>query len=313
MKIFLTGGSGFIGQALVQALIQQGYQVTVLSRNPIKTQQQFTANIQNTHLRLNEHLTFIANLADYSNFNSFDAVINLAGEPIFNKAWTAEQKIELEQSRVTLTKQIVQLINQSSTPPKTFISASAAGYYGSQAEQYLNEQSNAGQGFTTSLCQAWEESAIQAKNTRICLLRTGMVLGKGGALSAILPLYRYGLGGKLGTGKQYWAWISLADAVNAIIFLLQHSQCTGVFNLCSPNPVRNSEFNAILSQLLHRPAWFTAPSWGLKLILGERANLLLDSQRLIPQHLLESGFHFQFADLKSALITALDEFGIKTR
>ncbi|AWX13341.1 TIGR01777 family protein [Mergibacter septicus] len=299
MKIFLTGGSGFIGRALVQTLLAEGHQLTLLSRNPLKTQQLF----QHTEL-----LTTVASLDNYSNFNNYDAVINLAGEPIFDKRWTKQQKEHLQQSRVNLTTTLSQLINQSTIPPKTFISASAAGYYGNQPHLVLNEQSKKGKGFTTTLCEAWEKAALQTKNSRVCLIRMGIVLGKGGALAAMLPLYRYCLGGKLGTGEQYWAWISIIDVVNGLLFLLKQPHCQGVFNFCSPNPTQNQEINTLLSQLLCRPAWGKVPAGILRFFLGERACLLLDDQYLLPQHLLDCGFKFQYPEIKQALTIALDEF-----
>lgn len=282
MNIFITGGTGFIGTALCHALIQQGHQLTILTRQQKPSQQA---------------VTYCQNLANIENFNQFDAVINLAGEPIFDKAWTAKQKQTLLQSRLNITEQLVARIQASSTPPHTFISGSATGYYGDLpfAKNY-DELTACGNEFPAQLCQQWEASALKAQSekTRVCLIRTGIVLAKqGGALKQMLPLYRLGLGGKLGSGKQHWAWISLNDEIRAILFLLNHSTCQGAFNLVAPQSITNENFNKTLAKMLGRPAFFNVPAFILKCLLGERSQLLLDNQPLVPKHLTDMGFVFE--------------------
>ena len=251
--------------------------------------------------RLSERVQLIDSLEELADFNKFDAIINLAGEPIFDRCWSEAQKARLTDSRLKITKKLTALINASSSPPHTFISGSATGYYGNSGEQEQDEPALPADNFTAHLCQRWEQAAQQAR-TRVCLVRTGLVFSpSGGALAAILPLYRFGLGGKLGNGKQYWAWIALDDMVNGILFLLNNSQCSGAFNFVAPNPVPNAEFNRTLGEVLHRPCFATVPAWLLKLILGERAELLLDSQNIRPSKLLAQGFSFQFKELKPAL------------
>lgn len=282
MRIFITGGTGFIGTALCQKLIQQGHQLTVLSRQSRADQQA---------------VTFIQNFANLTRLDGFDAVINLAGEPIFERAWSEKQKQKLRQSRLDITQKLVELCRNSQNPPSVFISGSATGYYGNLPDFAKNcdETTACSPSFTGKLCKEWENAALKAQSdrTRVCLLRTGIVLAKhGGALKQMLPLYRLGLGGKLGSGKQHWAWISLNDHLNAIDFLLNCTDANGAFNLTSPMPTTNAEFNRLLATHLHRPAFFTVPQWILRFILGERSQLLLDNQPIVPRRLLDMGFEF---------------------
>ena len=207
----------------------------ILVRNIEKAQQQLP------------HVVELINTLDYfQHFNQFDAVINLAGEPIFDRRWTDKQKVRLESSRISLTEKLTQLINQSNEPPACFISGSATGYYGDCGEQPIDENTSPANNFAAQLCQHWEATALKA-NTRVCVVRTGLVLAhQGGALAKMLPLYRCGLGGKLGSGQQYWGWISLTDMVNGILFLLENGTCKGPFNFVAPQVVRNARFNKIL-------------------------------------------------------------------
>lgn len=282
MQILITGGTGFIGNVLTKALIQQGHQLTLLTRRSMADTQA---------------VTFIQNFANIENLNGFDAVINLAGEPIFDNAWTPAQKQKLTSSRLDITHKLVELIQASDKPPHTLISGSATGFYGDLpfAKSY-DEQTACGTGFASQLCRQWEEAALAAESeqTRICLVRTGMVLAEhGGALKRMLPLYRLGLAGKLGSGKQHWAWISLNDEVRAILFLLHHTECRGAFNLVAPQLTTNADFNRTLAQKLKRPACFTAPAFLLRWVLGERSQLLLDNQPLVPKRLIDMGFVFE--------------------
>lgn len=291
MHTLLTGGTGFIGTALCQALIEQGHQLTVLSRQ---------------HKPHTQAVKFIQNFANWTNLNAFDAVINLAGEPIFDKAWSNKQKQTLRQSRLAITSQLVELCRQSENPPHTFLSGSATGYYGNLPDfaQKYDEQTACANHFAARLCHDWEQTALQAQSpqTRVCLLRTGIVLAEsGGALQRMLPLYRWGLGGKLGSGKQQWAWISLHDQIQAILFLLEHRQAQGAFNLVAPHSVSNAEFNQLLGKALHRPTFCSVPEILLKIVLGERSQLLLDNQPLVPNALLALGFQFADAHLADFL------------
>ncbi|MDD0825062.1 TIGR01777 family oxidoreductase [Mannheimia sp. AT1] len=286
MRIFITGGTGFIGSELVKHLKSENHHLTLLTRNrELKSD--------------DSQIEYCYSLADFTDFNDIDAVINLAGEPIFDKRWTDEQKEKLIKSRVEITAQLSELINKSENPPHTFLSGSAIGIYGDlppSAKFYTESTACKGNHFASTLCQKWEEAALQAKSeqTRVCLIRTGTVLStKGGALKKMLPLYQCGLAGKLGSGKQYWGWISLRDHIQAVIFLLKNAKCSGAFNFVAPNPVTNAEFNQIFATAVNRPAIFAAPAFALKLILGERACLLLDNQAIVPEKLLAACFQFQ--------------------
>lgn len=289
MNILLTGGTGLIGKALVEQLCLRNEQVTILTRS------------SSPHtLSKQKNIKFITALSELDLQEQFDAIINLAGEPIFHKVWSKNQKSILRESRLSLTTQLVEFINQYQQYP-IFISGSATGIYGDQDEQKITETSKTAKTFTAQLCQDWENIAQQA-NARVCLIRTGMVFStKGGALAKMLPLYKWGLGGKLGKGVQYFPWIALEDMVNGILFLLDHSECRGAFNFAAPNPIKQHKFNRTLAQLLKRPAFATIPKWLLHFILGERANLLLESQNVVPEKLLNAGFKFQYADCKNYL------------
>lgn len=289
MNILLTGGTGLIGKALVEQLCLRNEQVTILTRS------------SSPHtLSKQKNIKFITALSELDLQEQFDAIINLAGEPIFHKVWSKNQKSILRESRLSLTTQLVEFINQYQQYP-IFISGSATGIYGDQDEQTITETSKTAKTFTAQLCQDWENIARQA-NARVCLIRTGMVFStKGGALAKMLPLYKWGLGGKLGNGEQYFPWIALEDMVNGILFLLDHSECRGAFNFSAPNPIKQHKFNRTLARILKRPAFATIPKWILHFMLGERANLLLESQNVVPEKLLNAGFQFQYSDCKNYL------------
>ena len=286
MNILVTGGTGFVGKPLVESLLARGDSITVLTRSIEKAQAVFPEKTP-------KFLTALSTLKD---LNEFDAVINVDGEPIFDKRWTVQQKEKLRNSRINLTQQLVQLINQSEYPP-ALISGSAIGIYGNCGEDVITEYTNPSTQFTAQLCIDWENAAKQA-NTRVSLVRTGLVLSpKGGAFAKTLLLYRFGLGGKLGNGEQYWSWIALEDMVEGLLFLLDHNNCEGAFNFTAPHPVKNKTFNQLLGQALHRPCFAQVPQFLLTTILGERACILLDSQNVYPKHLLDCGFTFQYSEL----------------
>lgn len=293
MKILITGGTGLIGKALVCELALSNNDITVLSRSPQKVYSHFCNEI-----------TCWTQLSDKQNLNEFDAIINLAGEPIADNRWTAAQKQKLINSRCDLTQKLVELIKASDSPPSVFISGSAVGFYGDQGDLQVTEQTPANPEFTHELCAKWESIALEAQTplTRVCLLRTGIVLSTlGGALPKMSKPFKLGLGGKLGSGKQYMPWIHIDDMVSAIIFLLKTQDAKGAFNLTAPNPVQNKEFTRLLGKAFNRPALMTVPESVLRLVMGESATLVLGGQQAIPEKLLNAGFEFRYPHLEEAL------------
>ncbi|MCF7354371.1 TIGR01777 family oxidoreductase [Vibrio sp. CK2-1] len=296
MHILITGGTGFIGCELIKHLT--GHQITVLTRSQKKAKSALRhADFSN--------IDYINKLSNFSDLNHIDIVINLAGEPIAAKRWSSTQKQKICHSRWNTTQQLVDLIKKSSSPPKCLISGSAVGIYGDKDKQQVYENTPLAKGgFPFKVCQQWESIALQVQSdkTRVCLLRTGIVLGtEGGALAAMLPPFKLGVGGKMGTGEQYMPWIHLQDAARAIAYLANHHKANGIFNLSAPHPVTNLAFSYSLAKTLKRPAIMTTPQWMMKLIMGESSQLLFDSVRAKPKHLTELGFIFTFSHLEPAL------------
>lgn len=292
MKILFTGGTGLIGHHLIPRLLELHHSVTVVTRNPAKAQQKLDARV-----------SLLKGLNDLTDLNNFDAVINLAGEPIADKRWTEEQKQRLCNSRWQITQRLADLIKASDNPPQVLISGSACGYYGDLGEVVVTEEEPPHNEFTHKLCARWEQIACEAQSdqTRVCLLRTGVVLTpKGGILGKLLPLFRLGLGGPIGTGRQYMAWIHIDDMVNAILWLLDN-ELRGPFNMVAPYPVRNEQFAHALGHALHRPAFMRAPATAVRLMMGESSVLVLGGQRALPKRLEEAGFAFRWHDLEEAL------------
>lgn len=294
MRILLTGGTGFLGQALCAELLKQQHQLTIFTRQPNKVTKQYQGKVQ------------AVNQIEQLNSNGqFDVVINLAGEGIADKPWTNKRKQALYDSRVSLTKDLVNWLKQCSHQPQLLISGSAIGWYGNQHDNKVDETSAPHQEFVHELCHEWEQAALtmQSSSTRVCIIRTGVVLGsQGGMLKRLLPIFKLNLGGRLGNGQQWFSWIGLDDFIAAILFLIHHPQVDGIFNLTAPNPVTNQQFTQIFAQHLHRIAPFPVPSIFLKLLLGEMSTLLLDGQQVIPQRLINLDFDFKSPTLDQALL-----------
>lgn len=292
MHIFITGATGLIGSHLCPLLLAS-HQLTVLSRDPAKA----------TRL-LGSAITAIDSL-DKIDFNTVDCVINLAGEPIVNKRWSDKQKQRLLDSRIQLTQQISTAIQHSQTPPHTFISGSAIGFYGRQDNTPIGESFTAvTPEFSHKLCAQWEQAAYaaQSANTRVCTLRTGIVLAKqAGALAKMLPPFKFGLGGPIGSGEQGMSWIHIDDMVQLILFVLVTMELSGPINATAPNPVSNKEFSRQLGKALARPAVIPMPSFILKLAMGEMADLLLYGQFVVPNKVLAQQFSFNYPTLPKAL------------
>ena len=292
MKILITGGTGFIGKKLIAELISSGHELTIISR----TERDNKKNI--TYIQWDKEILQYA-------INKSDIIINLAGESIAAKRWTKEQKDLLYKSRIITTQLIVNAINTSPNKPKKLISASAVGIYGNRGNEKLTEESQTGSGFLADLCKAWETEAKKAK-TNVVILRTGIVLGAGGgALEKIIPPFKLFAGGPLGSGNQYMSWIAISDVIGLIKFAVENDSISGILNLTSPNPVTNKEFSSFLGKVLHRPSFIPAPEVALKLLLGEMSELLLDSQRVIPERTLQVGYKFKYFELEDTLIKIL--------
>ncbi|MDE2421374.1 MAG: TIGR01777 family oxidoreductase [Gammaproteobacteria bacterium] len=293
MKILLTEGTGLIGQAICKYWSDMGYELIVLSRRPDQVAQTCSG------------ARGIATLSEIPKDESIDAIINLSGAPIADKRWSISRRSVLWQSRVDFTQQLVDWVSTLVTKPKVMISGSATGWYGNSHDNILTESnSTQSQDFGSQLCRAWEDEAskITTYGVRLILLRTAPVLSAhGGMLQRLMVVFKLGLGGRMGSGRQWMSWIHIHDKVKLIDFLLHHSECNGVFNACSPEPVRNQEFTKTLSKIVNKPAFIPVPAWLLQLGLGELSGLMLDSQRAIPERALEYGFSFDFPKLDDAL------------
>lgn len=289
MKILITGGTGLIGRHFIKAF-QQPYQFTVLTRDCQKAKQ-----------CLPEGIEFIEQLPEQ---NSFEVIINLAGEPIVDKRWTDAQKEKICQSRWQITEKIVAMIARSETKPSCFVSGSAIGYYGDTGTKKTFEDSPVKHAdFSHKLCQQWERIALKAsEHCRVLLLRTGVVLANdGGALAKMRMPFSLGLGGKLGHGQQTMSWIHIEDMVHAIQFSLLTPSIEGAINCTSPQALTNEEFTKALGKQLNRPTWFTVPATVLTMLMGQGAELLLTSQNIYPQKLLAHDFDFNHTSIEDTL------------
>ncbi|MCG7491204.1 TIGR01777 family oxidoreductase [Vibrio sp. Of14-4] len=296
MKVLLTGGTGFIGRELLKHFTT--YEVVLLTRSPSD------AKIKVSHADMG-NITYISKLDCLNDLNDFDAIVNLAGEPIADKRWSEKQKSTICNSRWHITEKIVDLIHASTSPPSVFISGSAVGYYGDQQEHPFDEGLHVhNQSFPHLVCTKWEEIANRARSesTRVCILRTGVVLGLGGgALGKMILPYKLGLGGPIGKGNQFIPWIHLLDMVRGIIYLIETEHAHGEFNLCAPHPVTNKQFSQTLAKSLKRPHLLFTPKWVLNIVMGESAVLLFDSLRAKPKKLTELGFRFSYSRIEPAM------------
>jgi len=289
MRILVSGGTGFIGQALCPRLIQDGHDVVVWSRQ--------------AEPKVAEGVTGIQRLDEFRGPNP-DAIINLAGASIADGRWTEVRKRLLMDSRVDTTRELVEWMRTMESPPKALISSSAVGYYGEQGDRVITEGTPPTAGFTHDLCTRWENEALKAESlgVRVCLVRTGVVLDReGGALAKMLLPFKMGAGGRLGSGKHYFPWIHRADIVRIYQWLATNEQASGPYNASAPNPVTNAEFTRALGRALKRPTLFPMPEPVLRLLFGEMSELLLASNRMMPKRLLDEGFEFQYPDLNQAL------------
>ena len=291
MKIIVSGASGFVGGGLVAHLRQRGFHVTSLVRrspsNPGTEQGWDPATGE----------------LDPQVISGAGAVINLNGRSISRGRWTAKVKEELRSSRLDATRTIVNALNRTDSPPPVLINASATGFYGDRGDEVLDETSDPGTGFLTDLSRDWEAAALEARSetTRVVLLRLGMVLGNGAALEKMLPPFKLGLGGPMGSGRQWWPWISLDDVIGAVDHVLDHKDLSGPINLVAPEAVTSRDFARALGKHLGRPAVLPAPAFAIKLALGEMAEaLLLSSTNVRPMVLEATGYRFKAPTLEEA-------------
>ena len=290
-RIAVSGASGLIGTALVGHLKSEGHTVQRFVRRPV---------VAPDEIQWDPTSGFV----DLSPLEGVDAVIHLAGAGVGDKRWTAKYRATILNSRLLGTTAIAQAV--AKVKPQVFISSSAIGWYGETGNRAVVESDRAGDDFLAAVCREWEGAADLAGDVRTVKIRTGLVLDPtGGALGRMLPLFKFGLGGRLGNGKQWWSWITLHDQLRAIDFLLS-KKVEGPVNLTSPNPSTNLEFTAALARTLHRPALFPAPAFALKLALGGFSSEILGSKKVMPEKLLAAGFEFDYPHLLPALEKLVD-------
>ncbi len=275
MRIAITGSSGFVGSNLAYDLETKGNEV----------------------IRLPRHI-------ESQLLEGVDVIINLSGENIFGR-WNKSKMEAIRESRVKTTQNLVNILEKLQNPPKLYIGASAIGYYGDRKEEVLDESSAPGKDFfLADVCQQWEEAAkpLTTKNIRVVFTRFGIILGKGGgALQQMEKAFKTGMGGTLGSGKQMMSWIALDDVLSAIHHIIEHPELNGPVNFAAPKAVSNAEFTQVLARVLNKPAVVAVPKFALNLIFGEGAEMFLASTNVVPKHLLESGYHFQYPELEAAL------------
>jgi len=297
-KVLITGGTGFLGSALVKVLQNSNYDITLLSHD-----------IDKARLLFNSDIKLIGGINQIDDDAIYDSVINLAGAPIFGRPWTGERKSLLRDSRIITTQALVDRISTLPHKPSVLISGSAIGIYGEQGDNKISEKTTVSlYDFSHHLCADWENTALkaQAAGIRVCLIRTGLVIGAGGGfLKSMLLPFKLCLGGKLGSGKQWMSWIHIQDWIAIVIKMITDESLQGAYNATAPQPVTNNEFTQALAKRLNRIAVIPLPTWFLTVLLGEMAGLLLCSQRVLPIKLQELNFVFKYPELSSAL-NALD-------
>jgi uncharacterized protein (TIGR01777 family) len=300
MRALVTGATGFIGQHLLARLDRP----IVLSRNAARARQ-LLEGFKVTAFDWDP----VSGPPPLEVFSGVDAVFHLAGDPIAQGRWTSEKKRRIRESRVVGTRNLVEGLAKLATRPRVLVSASAVGYYGSRGDQVLDETAPPGSDFLAEVCQAWEKEsqAAAALGMRVVIMRTGVALGReGGALKKMLPPFRAGLGGPLGDGRHWMSWIHVDDLAELCVAAAENEGLRGPVNGVAPNPVTNRDFTNALAARLHRPALFRAPYAALRLALGEVADVLFSSQRVVPKAALDAGFQFRYSELQTALGSILE-------
>ena len=302
MKVFMTGGTGFVGTVLTKSLTQKGYKVTLLTRK-IRGDRSVPRGATLLEGDPTKAGPWQGNVADH------DVIINLAGAPVFRR-WTRHEKKVIRDSRILSTQNLAQALSDRRVDETTFISTSAVGYYGFHGDEELDETSGAGSDFLASVAREWEAAALAAERPglRVLVCRLGIVLGRnGGALGEMIPLFQKGLGSRMGDGKQWFSWIHEYDLVRLYLFFMEEKGLSGPFNCTAPGAVRNKDLAKVLGEVLGRPLMMPAvPDFMVRLIRGEFGTVLLKGQKVLPKRLLETGFRFHFADLRGALRNIVD-------
>ncbi|HEY9648055.1 MAG TPA: TIGR01777 family oxidoreductase [Chroococcidiopsis sp.] len=305
MKVAITGATGFVGTGLVERLHADGHSIVVLTRNVEHAQRVFPASawarvelVRYTPLESGDWQKAIAGC---------DGVVNLAGAPIADSRWTAERKQEILASRQIGTRKIVEAIAQANPKPTVLVNSSAVGYYGTSETARFDETSAPGQDFLAEVCQAWEAEAqaVKESGTRLVIIRTGIVLGMGGALGKMLPPFQMFAGGPIGSGRQWFSWIHRDDLVSLMVAALTNPQMSGVYNGTAPTPVRMAEFCQALGEVINRPSWLPVPDFALYALLGEAAEVVLQGQQVVPTRSPAAGFSYQYSTVKPALASIL--------
>lgn len=296
MKFLLTGATGFVGPAVVRRLRERKDTFRLVTRDPVAAAQALGQDL--------ETITLAAPAAKL--FEGVDAVVNLAGEPIFGKRWSAAQKVALRASRVDGTKRLVAAMKElpPEKRPKVFVSGSAVGFYGARGNEELDETGAIGVGFLADVCREWEAAALEAEalGVRTVVLRTGVVLGPdGGALAQMLPIFKLGAGGPIGSGSHWFPWIHRDDLAGLILHAIERADVKGPLNGTAPSPVTNAVFTKALGKALRRPAFFPVPPFMLRLVFGESAEILTSGQRVLPAKALAGGYAFRYPTIDAAL------------
>ncbi len=290
MNILITGGTGFIGTPLTRELRSAGHRVVVTTRRQTDSKDKITWNPPE--------------LIPADTISKFDAVINLAGEPIAPQRWSKERKKRILSSRIDTTRALVESIKNVNARPKVLVSASAIGYYGPHGDEYVTEDSLPADDFLASVCKQWEAEAYKALDLgmRVVTVRIGGVLeADGGALPQMALPFKFFLGGPIGSGRQWFSWIHRDDIIGIIKFALENESISGPLNLTAPNPVTNKEFSSALGKVLHRPSFVPVPGFVLQLTLGELGAVLLTGQRVLPEKVLKAGYKFKYDKVENAL------------
>ncbi len=307
-KVIITGATGLIGTQLCKALLSRGDEVTIFTRN-VESAKKLLGNRFN-HVKWN-----YVNPAEWQDtLKNQDALIHLAGANLFNRRWTQSYKKVILESRELSTRNLVTAIGNAKSSIKIFISSSGVGYYGSREDEALTEKSETGNDFLASVCDVWEKETGKANEfgIRTAMLRQGVVLcNDGGALTKFLPLFKFFIGGTLGSGKQWFPWIHIDDLVAIYLYTLDNSEISGPVNAVSTKTIRMKDFTKTLGKALQRPSFFTIPELALKVLLGEAASSVLASQRVIPQKLIDHDFKFKFENLEEAMMDLLKTKGLE--